>query len=225
MGHDICAIGNHKLNTTSMEGLAQDLSDRIDATVEFGYIEDVYIESEDEYIEKQIVKGKVEKGGRPKWFLEEVDYLDKIECPDFYSNLGCHYHFSCTADKNSFYIYQHCFFPNIEYDGRWWNFYKHFNGVLKDWFELDLFRKRIVKAVKKFGGDSAIYIGDEPLLFLDNDLKLHTTIHEFDSLFREKLGNDYLNISSFLKENNPIAHQPDKKFLVFYDDFLDLLPK
>ncbi len=37
MGHDIVPIGNHKLNTSSLEKLAEDLSNRININIKYGY--------------------------------------------------------------------------------------------------------------------------------------------------------------------------------------------
>ena len=37
MGHDISAIGNHKLNTDSIKELAEDITSRIDINIEYGY--------------------------------------------------------------------------------------------------------------------------------------------------------------------------------------------
>ena len=44
MGHDIQAVSGHNLNTSSMESLAKDLSDRLDATIVYGYSDDTFIE-------------------------------------------------------------------------------------------------------------------------------------------------------------------------------------
>lgn len=39
MGHDVIAIGNHKLNTASFQTTAVDLSEAFDVTVCYGYMD------------------------------------------------------------------------------------------------------------------------------------------------------------------------------------------
>jgi len=43
MGHDIMAIANHQLNTKSLPLLAEDLSNRLQVNVQYGYRDDVFI--------------------------------------------------------------------------------------------------------------------------------------------------------------------------------------
>lgn len=44
MGHDVSTIGNHKLDTSSIENLAKDLSVRFEANVEYGIYDDVWFD-------------------------------------------------------------------------------------------------------------------------------------------------------------------------------------
>ncbi len=44
MGHDISTIGNHKLNISSIEALALDISKRFKSNVEYGYYDQHWVD-------------------------------------------------------------------------------------------------------------------------------------------------------------------------------------
>lgn len=44
MGHDVYNVRRHNLNTSSIEGLAEDLSKRLKANVEYGYYDTFFFD-------------------------------------------------------------------------------------------------------------------------------------------------------------------------------------
>ena len=63
MGHDIQAIVNHNLNTSSIEAFAQDLSDRFNRTVQYGYFDGAFVKGFTEGSDKQVISGTNRKSG------------------------------------------------------------------------------------------------------------------------------------------------------------------
>ena len=224
MGHDIKAVSGHKLNTSSMESLAKDLSDRLDVTIVYGYSDDTFIEGISKGDHEFIVLGKVEKETKYIWTLRDWDYLDRIVEPTKYEG-SVSYDLTIEYGRHNQYlnIYKYVFESSADYEGRWWCFCRHFTGELDYWPGLDFFRRCVYTESHKLGGNAAIYFDDQgPSAFIFEMEDFGTpTFEDIVDKVKEKFGEDFLNISEFVTkyDDTTIPHKPDKYPLAFYDDF------
>ncbi len=210
MGIDPNPIGNHKLNTTSIATLAQDLSKILDAEVTYGY--QGYEEPYDD-----VVLGIVGAGKSKQVRLLENDYLHKergeagdeeglqYECSGFNDGYGCNTWIN---------IYKDCFDPPYYFAGRWYFYQRIFIGECDDWAHMFAYRRKIFEEIQLFGGDAVLIHADSSS---PNVLEDDPYIIPFNRIVENvKTHPGFLDVSVWLRDDAaPFMENP----LIFFDDF------
>lgn len=224
MGHDVQAMTNHQLNTSSIAMLAEDLANRLQVNVQYGYRDDVFIEGISEHTNKIIILGNEGKKNEKKWVLLDSNYLIKIKHPKKYVGKDNYILFDnekCNNAKIS--ILKYCFLPYIHYNPRWWSFCNHFNGEVANWSILNTFRENVHSIIQKLGGNAAVYYDDQGSSLEIIDAEYYSTFEKINSKMQKGFKADYLNVSQFMQQYNQLGkYAVEKTPLAFFDDFEDL---
>ena len=245
MGHDVHIIGNHNLDTSSMEALAKDISNRFKVNVEFGYYENMF---------------DFDINGNTGRMCVDDNVLGKINFPNATTTLWLndeYYMYHAVLDKYGKEAYNLPYFlkrdgcyrkelddaaGNIRYElrdnekddeyavifndtihnwynyfcPRWWSFCDAFNKEDKDF--LDYFITPFRKEVLQFFETVGGTEDDQgKTQYLTEDYyNWGTILKEVETNFKETT----LNIPLFMKEIK--LNASEIKPLAFYDDFSDL---
>lgn len=121
------AIGQHKLNTTTMHTTAVDLAAAFDASIRYGYTDDwidpeTWKEASYEFIEL----GRIERQGKPLCTLDDRLYTDRLRDPVKYEKSMICAFYGEHPLVAGFDIHHDCFYSDIHFDSRWWNFVRYF---------------------------------------------------------------------------------------------------
>lgn len=147
MGCDIVAIANHRLDTTSIDLLAADLSVRMNAMVKYGHRNDDY-----DFVPVGVV-------GSGDCVLHLCCDLDDDDEP---GTIVYELYDSVDYKSYNISIYRDCFHAFADYaSGRFGIFCGSFTGRYKYWDTELQYRKDVYKEVVLLGGDTAIYTGDQ----------------------------------------------------------------
>jgi hypothetical protein len=221
MGHDVIPIGQHRLDTSSIITIAQELADRFNATILYGYTDD-RIGKNYQGSFKFIEQGRVKKVGSDSYILQDSLYMDRIYGPGKHDNEMC-YELYSESDYDNYHIsiYETAFQCDAHFESRWWSFCRCFTGIITDvefLQYLNEYRKKIFNEIKRMGGELAIYGDDQgESAWLDYG----GTMNWKDMLIRlqTEFGDDFINISTFFKTKQPFRKDCP---LAFFDDFADL---
>jgi hypothetical protein len=165
MGHGVTVLGQHRINTSTLETTASDLSEAFNATVQYGYM-DIWVDLKNrtERSNKFVELGKVERKNCPVYLLCDSFYMDKIYAPETYKG-EMNYDFYGMNDGASISIYQDSFSCNTHFDSRWNNFVRFFQGQFfadSGWFAyIKEFRKTVQDEIKLLSGKHALYGDDQ----------------------------------------------------------------
>jgi hypothetical protein len=164
MGHDIIAIGNHKLNTTSLHTTAIDLSEAFDVSVSYGYADDwIDLETGKEGSFQFIELGRIERNNT-LYFLRDSLYTDRLHTKQYADETEYDF-YGADYDETSFYVYPRCIKAHTYFDSRWWNFVRYFQGKFygdKDWVGyINNYRQHVYNEIKRLGGSCALYGDDQ----------------------------------------------------------------
>lgn len=190
MGYDINIISRHRLKTENVESLANDLSEALDANIEYGYYQEYEVD-----IKKRVIRysddcrwisfGKITHGpDKDTYRLQDGRYEQK----NIYKLLGN------TFDKVQFKKVDKRYFEsliyyelNIEQENkgdiqhmditdeivsiimcnepfRWKGFYYNFVGykpIYDDWEVLNKYRRLVRKTIKSIGGEYVYFHPDQ----------------------------------------------------------------
>lgn len=203
MGHDVVAIGQHRLNTKSIDALAEDLSERCGVTVTYGYMGDW----EDDKIDRQtsfefVELGRIANDNATLYILYDNYYLERVNAPD---NVGERKMYSfCDAKTGEDYtvIYADYFGSSCSFGSRWWRFVEHFKGEFHDdptWKSyIDTYRRCVLGQVKQYGGSMALYGDDQENSFVYDD-EVNTSFEQMRLLVITGYGNACLDVATFQK--------------------------
>lgn len=223
MGHDVQAIGNHQLNTSNMQLLAQDIATRLNATVQYGYRDDLYIEGISNETFDVVIIGSIEKQSKYSYTLIDTHYLDKIKHPKEYTYKVYYQLFDdIECSNNTVDILKHVCQPYTTYYKRWWHFCKSFTEEVEGYNEMKLYRMCVQSTIQQLGGNAAIYFDDQGPSATIFNLEEYATFEEIKLELEKEFKDDFLNISVLLKQY-PNFNFPDtgKYPLAFYDDFMN----
>ncbi len=224
MGHDVIPIGHHSLNTSSIQSLAEDLSNRFDAEIIFGYQDD-WVGNNYNGSFEFIELGRIEKKGKAVFLLQDCFYMDRLKQPGKHEQ-KIWYEFISKKKPDNYQvsIYKNCFDCNCHFDSRWWNFCRYFNRQINnaEWDEyIAEFRKEIATEVKKLGGTSALYGDDQGASHWISEMGIEHSFEEIREKLKEDFGGLYLSVSNFIKSADKTANQ--LFYNAYFDDFSDLI--
>lgn len=201
MGCDILATANHRLDTTSIERLATDLSARLQARVKYGHYNDVL-----DFMEE----GGVGAGDRV------LHLCNALEESDDKGTIVFELYDSENYSQYYIWIYRDSFRAFADYpSGRFGIFCRTFTGKYRYWERELQYRKDVYTEVLLLGGDTAIYHGDQcgaSFVGYDAETMPFATILE-----RVKALKNVVNMSGWLRSfsGNYLGNEPD----AFIDDF------
>ena len=183
MSKETSKLSNHTLNTASIDALAMDLSQRLQANISYGYANDFDFELLKQNKEPSYKRIELERITSPHFtktlFLDEEDYCyrnfinkhgkETLNHPVF--NEESHYKdailkaqktmcyelYDNEIDRNSIVdIYKHCFLDWFLFDIGWWDFGSHFS--FEDDYKDNLKERRIETRnwIQKFGGTEVL---------------------------------------------------------------------
>lgn len=228
MGHDLNVIANHRIDMSSAKNLALDLSERLNAGIEFSFCfwnEEI----ENHFWEPQFTINE----SKPKRYSMMLDFVNMTDFdPNFYfekTDNWSELNISKTEDYDShnFELWVH----KMEIDrprwnwGRWWGFvqfvlgdpYPNGQDAIRD------FRLGVREEVRRYGGDTVLYFSDQGSwqgLSYDSD-------HEqsFEDLL-EKLKREEKNLwhlpSLLARPPLKFSEVNRSDYPIFWDDFADL---
>jgi hypothetical protein len=247
MGHDVSTIGIHKLNVTSIEALASDLSKRFKANVEYGYNDQFSFDNDGIEIESSydnIVIGMIKhpEANQTLWLCDENYQIQQIidKCGNNDAELSRYIRndylkaefddakrgvcFDFRDIKNDISIgtiFYDTFYNFLHfYYPRWWSFcgtFKNTDNIWPNNFE-------VVSQYRKEVMDLFFKIGGDKVVHLDDQGEtqyLTYGYHNWQDILSElstSFKDTTLNISEFMKHKKPL----DDYLLAFYDDFSDL---
>lgn len=249
MGHDVCHIGKHNLNTNSLEELASDLSNRFQVSVEYGYQDmdsfdfvkgefintfdfftlgkvefpdsDVKLFLQDEFLQKKLI---YQQYGEDLFSLPNFNqmHVDVSEFREAISNQCFELH-DFNNDKSWGSIFNDSFKCNYYHWGpRWWSFCRVFtieHHYYSNFDSINEYRTQLLNFFNKVGCQGVIHCDDQ-----GSDQDLSFNIYSWNDLLSEienRFGDKVLNVSQFMNEKKlrEINGFPP----IFYDDFTDLL--
>lgn len=248
MGHDLRIISQHKLDTSSLEKLAGDLSTRLHVNIDYGYFDELGCTLDGESREatkKRVVCGKIEYPGGEKTLMLDDQYhqlrqlirryggriseLPYFKKDDYYQSdirealqTDCFELYDEAEDVYYAKIYTDVFdnWYNCFYS-RWWSFCRAFTEYDKEGYLLAYvtsFRKEVKSFLEKVGCAEAFYFDDQ-----GESAQFTYDYYPWETIRAEVEANykeSTLQISDFMKQvkRRPIGDFP----FVFYDDFEDL---
>lgn len=250
MGHDVDTIGNHKLDVSSMEALALDISRRFKANVEYGYYDQHWVDLEGNEVEpsyENIIFEKILYPGSEEtlWLSDELYRIHQLlnKYGDTYINLpifnndtaGLEEEFESAMKGVSYElrsidneidygtIYNDTFHNHHSlYCYRWFNFCRNF-------MDPDGYRVGNLDDLNEYRKEIFKLhklIGGSAVVHLDDQGQTQYLTygeHTWQEILNE-LNTSFkcttINISEFMKHK---MFLPQDKFpLAFYDDFGDL---
>lgn len=251
MGHDVSTIGNHKLNISNIEALAEDLSKRFKSNVEYGYYHQYWFDINGNEIEpsyENVVLGKISfapSSNQTIWLSDEYYQIHQIinKHGDSYIKLPCFaesdslkLEFESAIKGVSFElrdvendidygtIYNDTFRNSLHsFDSRWWSFCKAFMEQSDIWSV----GFNAVNYYRKQILNLFATIGGDKVVHLDDqgDTQYLTygdyNWQEILNELNAEFKETTLNISEFMKHKKLLPK--DKYPLAFYDDFNDLI--
>lgn len=249
MGHDVSTIGNHKLDISSIEALAKDISKRLKVNVAYGYYQYFWLDIDGNEIEPSydnIILGRVVYPGSNQtiWISDELYQIRAIieKHGDSYIELPCFNDKSSLkleferAHKGVDYeirdieneieygsIFNDTFHGfNSHYCERWWGFCRTF-------MEADSYLQGNLNEVNKYRKqimELQIILGGTEVVHLDDQGETqYLTDEDYDwpyilNELNTKFKETTLHVSDFMKHKRFL---PKDIFpLAFYDDFNDL---
>jgi len=224
MGHDVIPIAQHNLPIHSIKEMAAALSSVFDCTVQFGYTIFSYKGDDEQEQATFIEMGKVEKVGTETRILEDETGRTKEEIENHFSqDINVQFYSEGDYDgESSIVVLKHAFRPSPKFDGRWWYFRDVFNGYRLLLDDVNKFRQLVKQEVHKMGGNYCVYIDDmgasSYAYYMPETKHLNEVIEKLQADF----GDDFINVSHFMRETPAEAFNPKKNFQAFYDDFADL---
>jgi hypothetical protein len=147
MSSNICAVGNHSLDTTSIEALAADVAQRMQVRVQYG--------TEQNFTDF-VVLGEYGQGARTLRLcnLTEPDEAANVVVYELYDEPG-------KGEYNT-YIYKDCFRASADYASEQFGiFCSNYTGKNKGWESVLQYRKDVHTELMLLGGNTAIYYADQ----------------------------------------------------------------
>lgn len=147
MSSNICAVGNHQLDTSSIEALAVDIAQRMQVRVQYG--------TEQNFTDF-VVLGERGEGTRTLRLcdLRERDEEEDVVVYELYDEPG--------KGEYNVYIYQDCFRADAEYASEHFSiFCSNYTGKYKGWESVLQYRKDVHAEVLLLGGNNAIYYAEQ----------------------------------------------------------------
>ncbi len=227
MVHELIALGQHGLDTSSLEVLARDLSDRLGVTVLYGYQDDWLdpergFEGTYEFIET----GRVDKGTAWMYFLRDYYHCDRLYSPGQYEGSVCFELFDYkTPEDFELLIYKESFKCSAPFAARWWSFSRYFNGegnIAESEMGITWFRNRVKQEVHNLGGKYAFYGDDQGASKYLTDIGEEKTWEEIYAQLQKDFGASFLNISRFMLRKDESKYKREGYCNAFIDDFNDL---
>lgn len=248
MGHDVRNIGNHSLDTSTIEALAKDLSTRFKINVEYGYYDDHWSDLEGNDREPTfdyIVYGKIIYPDAIKtlWLTNEFYRVHQLiekfgdqvyDLPYFKDRDSNNYEIAEALNSVCFnlrdneeddeygVIYNDVFVDWFDYFGpRWWSFCKAFTVKNEDGWLLEIvntYRQKVKEFYTKIDGTAVFYFDDQ-----GKTQYLTENHYDWTTILKEVETNfkdSTLNISEFMKQQKLLGY--DQLPLALYDDFADL---
>lgn len=249
MGHDVSTIGIHKLDISSIESLANDLSKRFKAHVEYGYYHQFPFDTdgnEKEPTYENVILGKIVHHNASKilWLSDEFYQIHQLfdkygkkytKLPflakhNYYKEefnaakkgVKFEIHDSETGDEYGT-IYNNAFHNYYyHFSSRWWGFCKAFEESDNNWQE----NLNDVNIYRREIMELFSTIGGDKVFHFSDQGKteyLAYSYYSWQDLEKEtstKFKKTMLNISECIKQNKPLPK--DKYPFVFFDDFNDL---
>lgn len=226
MGHDVQAMTNHQLNTSSMAVLAEDLANRLQVNVQYGYRDDLYIEGVSNQTFDLVIIGSINTHQKYTFTLVDSHYLDKIKYPSKYANeILFELYEDETTRKNYLDIFKFVCQLHNSYDCRWWAFCNNFTDDINSycWSALQFYRKYTKWVAEAIGGSAAIYFDDQGPAAKIFEMEDYATFEEINKILHQDFKADYLNVSQFMQQYNQLGkYAVEKTPLAFFDDFKDL---
>lgn len=225
MGHDVIAIGQHSLKTTSIEALAKDLSERWNATILYGYPDDWIDEKENMPSFEFVETGRIEKSSKDIYCLEDSYYFDRMHKPLFANSVCYKLYSRADYDKYNIEILRNSFYANTHFDSRWWNFCRYFNGEINtpEWDNyIFQYRKQVYAEVTKMDGKYAFYGDDQGDSAYLQEIGQDCEWNEIYKKLNDDFGDEFLHVSSFIA-NKKNAIKRDIWYKAYHDDFSDLI--
>lgn len=194
MGHDISAIGNHNLNTSSIKELAEDIVSRIDINIEY-YKQNTG--NENEFVIDKIIKHKDFKTFR---LFDDTCYKQK---ESIYPNFALEY-----EENNEFeylIINKENYHNSIPYISRWWTFCRFFTEKYyedESWLKTFInYRKEIKNHTVKLGGNKIYYLDDQSSVLegVGQGSEWEMNWNDFEKFILEKTSHLMLDIPKFMK--------------------------
>ncbi len=250
MGHDVRAIGNHKLDISNLKALAKDLSKRLSAHVEYGYNQYFWLDIDGNEIEPSydnIIFGRIEHpaSNQTIWLSDELYQMHEIiakhgerfmELPCFKDGSflklefdralkGVDYEIRDIENEIDYgTIFNDTFHGfNSHYCERWWGFCRTF-------MEPDSYLQGNMDAVIKYRKqimELQKIMGGTEVVYLDDQGETQY-LNEGDYNWQDILNElntifkeTTINVSEFMKHKNRLPK--DVYPLAFYDDFKDLI--
>lgn len=210
MGTHVETIANHKLNTTNVQALAEDLSHRLNAIVKYGYVNDRNITDDFEFKEQ----GRF-GAGEDMYRVHDTYYFERLDNTSECKGKTC-FELILENSPNDFglYIFRDSFLPDNHYNGKWWSFCKIFMGELNWWDSIDQFRKESYRQTLLLGGESALYLADQGEGSFDAFELEKISFNEFFNKVKEN--SNHIDITEWIESggNVPMDYPP-----AFIDDF------
>lgn len=251
MGHDVSTIGNHKLDISSIESLAKDLSKRLKANIDYGYYHQFWIDIDGNEFEpsyENIILGRIQHPDAKQtiWLSDELYQVhqiinkhgdDYIKLPCFsnsnslesefkYALNGVSYELRDIPNEIDYGTIDNDTFHNhhSSYCSRWWYFCRNFmepDGHMEG--NLDYLNE-----YRKEILELHTLIGGTAVVHLDDQGKTERltygeqTWQEILNELNADFKDSTVHISDFMKHQKLL---PKNKYpLAFYDDFADLIP-
>jgi hypothetical protein len=201
MSSNICAVGNHQLDTTSIEALAADIAQRMKVRVQYG--------TEQNFTDF-VVLGERGEGTRTLRLcdLREQDEAANVVVYELYDEPG--------KGEYNVYIYQDCFRADAEYVSEQFSiFCSNYTGKYKGWESVLQYRKDVYVEVLLLGGNTAIYYADQGVAdFVSYDAEttpFATLLHKVKAMKKA------VELSAWLRSfsGNFLTAEP----VAFVDDF------
>ena len=190
MGYDINIIARHRLNTENVESLAKDLSEALDANIEYGYHHEYVVN-----VNKRVIKnahgyhwislGKINRGFHKHTYrLEDRRYeqkniynllgesFDRVQFKDVYEGFFEHltfYELNLGQEKKGDIFYMDITDEIVSISMhnepfRWYGFYMNFDKQETDpmsWELLNNYRRIVQKNIKGIGADYVYFHPDQ----------------------------------------------------------------
>ena len=157
MGIDVCALVQHDLDTSTPEVLARQLSARLNATIIYGYRDDVGSDPTWKFIQQGTVGNNEELMYRLEW-KRSWEAMGEAAT-------GIEYElYDCKEAGRSIDIYNYCFSAHAVFAGRWGTFCNFFMKCPSLPYREESvhdFRKEVLAEWRQLGcGDFVLYVPD-----------------------------------------------------------------